>query len=101
MTRLTWKRAALGAGVLAVLAVGVALSPPSSQAAAAVTCNGTKDHWIHKGVGPPVHVGTTGFLTAGVGSTFVTSDGRQGTNLIVQDVFSTRQAEGIGSRAVR
>jgi hypothetical protein len=97
MTRLTWKRVALGAGVLAVLAVGVALSLPSSQAAVAVTCNGSKDHMIHFYGGPPVHVATTGFLTAGVGSTFVTSDGRKGTNLTVQDVFSTGQADGLGA----
>ena len=97
MTKVTWKRVGIGAGALAVLAVGVALSLPSSQAAAVATCNGSKDHIIHIHGGPPVHVATTGFLTAGVGSTFVTSDGRQGTNLTVQDVFSTGKADGIGA----
>jgi hypothetical protein len=99
MTKATWKRFGIGTGAVAVLAVGVAMSLPSSQAAISttVTCTGSKDHIIHIHGGPPVHVGTTGFLTAGVGSTFVTPDGRQGTNLTVQDVFSTGKADGIGA----
>ena len=44
-----------------------------------------------------MHVATTGHLTAGIGTTFVTSDGRKGTNLTVQDVFSTGKADGIGA----
>jgi hypothetical protein len=99
MTKATWKRFGIATGALAVMAVGVALSLPSSQAAAAppVTCNGSKDHIIHLWGGPPIHIGTTGHLTAGIGSDFVTSDGRKGTNLTVQDVFSTGQADGIGA----
>jgi hypothetical protein len=97
MTKETWKRWGIGAVVLAVLAVGVALSLPSSQAAIAVTCNGSKDHLIHINGGPPVHVATTGFLTAGVGQTYTTSDGRQGTSLSVNDVFSTGDVEGLGT----
>jgi hypothetical protein len=99
MTKETWKRFGIGAGVLAVLAVGVALSLPSSQAAisAPVVCTGSKDHIIHIYGGPPVHVATTGSLTAGVGPTYITPDGRQGTSLSVQDVFSTGNVEGLGT----
>ncbi|HEY0556286.1 MAG TPA: hypothetical protein VGG20_18685, partial [Thermoanaerobaculia bacterium] len=96
MTKAAWKRFGIATGALTVLAVGVAVS---LQAAAVppVTCNGSKDHIIHIYGGPPVHVATTGHLTAGVGTTFVTSDGRKGTNLTVQDVFSTGKADGIGA----
>jgi len=96
MTKMSWKRFGIGAVALSGLALGVALS---LQAAAVppVVCNGTKDHLIHLYGGPPIHVTTTGFLSAGVGSTFVTSDGRTGTNLSVQDVFSTGNVEGLGA----
>ena len=99
MTKETLKRLGIGASVLAVLAVGVALSLPSSQAAIAqpVRCTGSKDHIIHIYGGPPVHVGTTGFLTAGVGTSYVTSDGRTGTNLSVLDLASTGDVEGLGT----
>jgi hypothetical protein len=96
MTKMTWKRVGIGSVLVTGLALGVALS---LQAAALppVVCNGTKDHLIHIHGGPPVHVVTTGFLSAGIGSTFVTSDGRTGTNLTVQDVFSTGNVEGLGT----
>lgn len=99
MTKETLKRLGIGAAVLTVLAVGVALSLPSSHAAVSqvVRCTGSKDHIIHIYGGPPVHVATTGFLTAGVGSSYVTSDGRTGTNLSVQDLASTGDVEGLGT----
>jgi len=48
---------------------------------------------------PQFDVKTTGFLDAGVGTAFVTSDGRKGVNLSVEDVFSSGQVEGLGSVA--
>ena len=96
MTKMNWKRFGIGAVALTGLALGVALS---LQAAAVppVVCNGSKDHLIHLYGGPPIHLATTGFLSADVGSTFVTSDGRTGTNLTVHDVFSTGNVEGLGT----
>ena len=99
MTKLTWKRWGVAVVALSVVAFGLVLYLPSSDAAAIriIRCKGDKSHLLELLGLPPVLATTTGFLDAGVGTSFVTSDGRTGTNLTVEDVFSTGYAEGLGS----
>ncbi len=102
MTKLTWKKWGVAAVALSVTAGGLVLYLPSSDAAAptrarVVRCKGDKSHLLEQLGRPPILANTTGFLDAGVGTDFVTQDGRRGTNLTVEDVFSTGYAEGLGS----
>jgi hypothetical protein len=98
MKKLTWKRWGAAAVALSVVALGLVLYLPSSDAAVnVIRCKGDKSHLLQFPGGPIVVASTTGFLDAGVGTSFVTADGRQGTNLSVEDVFSTGSAEGLGS----
>lgn len=95
------KKLGVAAVALSIAAGGLVLSLPSSDAAIArpriIRCKGDKSHLLEQLGLPPVLARTTGFLDAGVGTDFVTSDGRKGTNLTVEDVFSTGYAEGLGS----
>jgi hypothetical protein len=100
MTKVTWKRWGVAAVALSVLVLGLAVYLPSSDAAInIVRCKGDKSHLFQFPNGPIIDVRTTGFLDAGVGTSFTTADGRQGTNLTVEDVFSTGTAEGLGTVA--
>jgi hypothetical protein len=98
MTRTTWKKLGVGVAVLSIAALGLVLNLPSSDAAAiqVITCDGSKDHLLQLPGLPDILVRTEGHLSAGVGTSFVTTDGRQGTNLTVEDVFSTGKADGLG-----
>ncbi|MFL6196715.1 MAG: hypothetical protein ACJ75H_21205 [Thermoanaerobaculia bacterium] len=102
MTKMTWKRWGVAAAAVSVAALGLAVYLPSSNAAInqtvrIVRCKGDKSHLLQFPNGPIILASTTGFLDAGVGTSFTTPDGRQGTNLSVEDVFSTGSAEGLGS----
>lgn len=99
MTKMTWKKWGVAAAAASVVALGLAVYLPSSDAAAVqiVRCKGDKSHLLQFPNGPIFTASTTGFLDAGVGTSFTTTDGRQGTNLSVEDVFSTGSAEGLGS----
>src|SRR5690242_443622 len=102
MTKMTWKKWGVAAVALSVLVLGLAVYLPSSDAAInqtvrVVRCKGDKSHLLQFPNGPILTANTTGFLDAGVGTSFVTTDGRQGTNLSVEDVFSTGSVEGLGT----
>lgn len=99
MTKLTWKKWGVAVVALSVVAFGLVAYLPSSDAALprVIRCKGDKSHLLQMLGGPRVLASTTGFLDAGVGTTFVTSDGRKGINLTVEDVFSTGSAEGLGT----
>lgn len=100
MTKLTWKKLGVGSVLVTGLALGVALSLQAASVPP-IVCDGSKDHLIHLYGGPPIHVATTGSLTAAIGSTFATTDGRTGTNLTVQDVFSTGNVDGLGTASFK
>lgn len=96
-----WKSWGLGLAVAAMVGCGLFLALPSSNAAVvvnpAVTCNGTKDHELTLAGGLPVHIRTEGFLTAGIGEAFVTSDGRRGNVLTVNALASEGNVNGLGA----
>jgi hypothetical protein len=86
-------------GAIGLLGAGLFLALPSLDAAIAkqVVCNGTKDHVIVAKDNKTFHARTQGSLTAGIGDSFETADGRRGTHLTVDDVSSEGEAEGLGS----
>ena len=96
--RTQWKSWGIGLALAALLAGGLFLALPSSDAAVArvVRCTGRKDHVIKLKDGLPVLVQTQGFLDAGIGEGFSTPDGRKGTTLTVEDLASKGTAEGLG-----
>jgi hypothetical protein len=99
MRRLS-NRWAIALGAIGLLGAGLFLALPSLDAAIAqrrVVCDGTKDHVIVLKDKQPFHARTQGSLTAGIGESFETADGRRGTSLTVEDVFSEGEAEGLGS----
>lgn len=101
MTKMVWKRVGVVLGAIALVGTGVALTLPSSDAASVPTirivrCKGDKSHLLESINGLRFDIATTGFLDAGVGDPFKTSDGRTARHLTVEDVFSTGQADGLG-----
>lgn len=99
MMKMTLKRVGVVLGAVVLVGTGVALTLPSSDAAIAipvVRCKGDKSHLLETAGGLRFDIATTGFLDAGVGDPFKTSDGRTGRNLTVEDVFSTGQVDGLG-----
>lgn len=102
MKKMMWKRVGVVLGAITLVGTGVALTLPSSDAAQVPTiriirCKGDKSHLLELLTGLRFDIFTTGFLDAGVGDPFKTSDGRTARNLTVEDVFSTGQADGLGS----
>ncbi len=103
--RKEWKSWGLGLAVAAMVGCGLFLALPSSNAAVvvnpAVTCNGTKDHELTLVAGPRIHIRTEGFLTAGIGEAFTTSDGRQGNVLTVNALASEGKVDALGPVAFK
>lgn len=95
--RKSTNRWVIAIGAIGLVGAGLFLALPSVNAALAVAvCTGTKDHVILVD-DKPFHVRTEGFLAAGIGERFRTADGRLGTNLTVDDVFSDGFADGLGA----
>jgi hypothetical protein len=99
MNKVIWKRVGVVLGAAVLVATGVALTLPSSDAAISIPvirCKGDKSHIFQTPTGLRFDVLTTGHLDAGVGDSFRLSDGRAARNLTVEDVFSTGQVDGLG-----
>lgn len=112
MSKKNWKGFAFAAAALAVAGFGLMVNMPSSEAVAAsassfalanqvISCDGTKDHLLQSPNGPFLDVRTTGHLTAVAGDSFTTTDGRVGTYLGVDDVFSSGDVSGLGNVTFR
>ena len=105
MSKKNWKGFAFAAAAVAVAGFGLAVNLPSSEAIAnsylpiddIVVCDGDKDHLLQQPDGPFLAVHTSGHLTAVGGQSFATTDGRVGTYLGVEDVFSSGNVEGLGN----
>lgn len=103
MTKLTWKRWGVAAVALSVGAFGLVLSLPSADAIASFPpaqtynpCKGLKGHPLAVAGGPVIDVVTEGGIGVVVGTHFKTADGRNGANLIIREVRSAAQVEGLG-----
>lgn len=95
-----WKRLAIAASAAALVGTVVAATLPSSEALISrprVVCKGDKSHLLEQLGGGVYTVNTRGFLAADISNGFLTADGRQGTNLIVADVFSTGAVDALGT----
>jgi hypothetical protein len=108
VSKKNWKGFAFAAAALAVAGFGLMVNLPSTEAVAnyapvgdIVVCDGSKDHLLQSANGPFIDVHTTGHLTAVAGDSFATSDGRAGTYLGVQDVFSSGDISGLGNVTFR
>lgn len=93
------KAVALAALAVAGLFVGLtaanaAAIPPSGTS---VGCEGNKGHPIEWPPGGPIFdANTTGGIAVVVGTHFQTSDGRHGANLLIRNVASSGQVDGLG-----
>jgi hypothetical protein len=103
MTKLTWKKCGVAAVALSVGAFGLAAYLPSVDAAQNIPpagtynpCRGFKGHPVALAGGPTINSVTEGGIGVVVGSHFRTSDGRNGADLIIREVRSSGQVEGLG-----
>lgn len=96
MSKKAWRLGAFAAA-LAVLGGGLFWVLPSDAALSSCQARAKMQHNISIWGGPVVNAPTPGSITANIGSTFRTSDGRQGTNLRVSGLQSTGEVQGLGS----
>lgn len=103
MRKLQWKFLAVALAVLGVAGGGLFYLTPSSDAALSFPrpgfinpCAGFKDHPILSNIGPDFDTHTDGGIIVEVGTHFVTSDSRNGANLIIRELRSTGEVDGIG-----
>jgi hypothetical protein len=103
MTKLTWKRWGVAVAALSVVAFGLAVYLPSADAIQNIPpagtynpCKGFKGHPVALAGGPVVNAVTEGGIGVVVGTHFKTSDGRNGADLIIREVRSSGQVEGLG-----
>lgn len=103
MTKLTWKTWAVAAVALSVGTFGLVLNLPDADALANIPpagtynpCKGLKGHPVKLATGPVIDSVTDGGIGVVVGSHFKTTDGRNGADLIIREVRSAGQVEGLG-----
>lgn len=104
MTKATmWKRAGIVAVTLTVVGAGLFIAMPSSHAAARFPprgtynpCSGFKTHPIAIPGGPIITSTTSGGIGVVVGDPFQTTDKRNGTTLVIQNLKSSGQVDGLG-----
>ena len=103
MTKLTWKKCGIAAVALSVGAFGLVLNLPDADAIQRLPnvgtynpCKGLKGHPVALAGGPTINSVTEGGIGVVVGAHFKTSDGRNGADLIIREVRSAGQVEGLG-----
>lgn len=103
-----WKRLTLLSIAMLLLVGGGWIWLQESSAAVDVrpatgtkqVCNGIRTPVINVNQGPDVQTTSTGSIRVTVGQTFTTSDGRQVTELSVDNTLTTGKAEGIGDISI-
>lgn len=105
MTKSTWKKLGVAAVALSAVTGGLMLYLPSASAALSVNippigtynpCRGFKDHPLLVAGGPIIDSRTEGGIGVEVGTHFKTTDGRNGANLVIRDLRSVGQVDGLG-----
>jgi hypothetical protein len=103
MTKLTWKRWGVAVVALSVAAFGLVAYLPSADAIQNIPgpgtynpCRGFKNHPLLVAGGPIIDSTTDGGIGVEVGAHFRTTDGRNGANLIIRDLKSAGQVDGLG-----
>jgi hypothetical protein len=98
-----WKRVGVVAVTLAVIGAGLFIAMPSSDAATSFPprgtynpCSGLKTHPIAIPGGPIITSTTSGGIGVVIGDPFQTTDKRNGTTLVIQDLKSSGQVDGLG-----
>lgn len=105
MTKLTWKKLGVAAVALSAVAGGLTLYLPSASAALSTNippigtynpCRGLKSHPLLVAGGPIIDSVTDGGIGVEVGTHFKTADGRNGANLVIRELRSVGQVDGLG-----
>jgi hypothetical protein len=103
MMKVTWKKLGVSATVLSVAALGLVLNLPSLDAAVNIPrpgtynpCAGWKTHPLRMANGLIIDSTTEGGIGVEVGTHFQTTDGRHGADLIIRELRSSGQVDGLG-----
>ena len=96
----SWKRIALSTVAAGLLVGGGWVWMQEASAIAQVTCKGDKSHLLQFNSGPVLEAVTSGGITADVGETSITSDGRLTTQLTVVGTHTEGYVEGVGNLVI-